>query len=187
MACGLVEVPWRNFLKICVNFFDHFLRTSIHQSDEWVLLRNGQIFRQMFSWKWILLPMHSYDSKYSLYEQKYLCDTVCPTGANFTIWLLLFSRLLLTLCALMMPNDVIDFGQHWFRQWLDARQHQAITWVNADMRFIRLQRNNLQWNSNKKNTTVSVQENMFENVSCKMVAIFFRPLCVNRDAFHKHV
>ena len=30
-----------------------------------------------------------------------------------------------------------DLGQHWFRQWLVAWRHQAITWVNVDLSSVR--------------------------------------------------
>ena len=32
-----------------------------------------------------------------------------------------------------MPYGDIDLGQHWFRQWLAAWRHQAITWTNVDL------------------------------------------------------
>ena len=36
---------------------------------------------------------------------------------------------ILTHCGLVMSLDDIELGQHWLRQWLVARQHQAITWT----------------------------------------------------------
>ena len=33
----------------------------------------------------------------------------------------------------MVPYGDIDLVQHLLREWLDARQHQAITWTNADL------------------------------------------------------
>ena len=38
----------------------------------------------------------------------------------------------LTHCGLVTPYDNRDLGQHWFRQWLVAWRHQAITWTNVD-------------------------------------------------------
>ena len=35
--------------------------------------------------------------------------------------------------GLVMLFGDIDLGQHWFRQWLVAWRHQAITWTNVDL------------------------------------------------------
>ena len=37
----------------------------------------------------------------------------------------------------MMPYGNRDLGQHWFRQWLVAWWHQAITWTNVDLASVR--------------------------------------------------
>ena len=37
----------------------------------------------------------------------------------------------LTHWGLVMPYGDNDLGQHWFRQWLVAWRHQAITWTNV--------------------------------------------------------
>ena len=42
-----------------------------------------------------------------------------------------------TNCGLVMPCGDIDLGQHWFRQWLDAWRHHAITRTNIDLSLIR--------------------------------------------------
>ena len=39
----------------------------------------------------------------------------------------------LTHCGLVTPYGDIDLRQHWFRQWLVAWRHQAITWTNVDL------------------------------------------------------
>ena len=39
-------------------------------------------------------------------------------------------------CGLVTPYDDRDLGQHWFRQWLAAWRHQAITWTNVDLSSI---------------------------------------------------
>ena len=39
----------------------------------------------------------------------------------------------LTHWGLLSPFVDIDLGQHWFRQWLVAWWHQAITWTNVDL------------------------------------------------------
>ena len=36
-----------------------------------------------------------------------------------------------------MPYGVMEHGQHWFRQWLVAWWHQAITWTNVDWSSVR--------------------------------------------------
>ena len=37
----------------------------------------------------------------------------------------------------MTTYSVIRLGQHWFRQWLGAWQHQAIAWTNVDFSSVR--------------------------------------------------
>ena len=46
-------------------------------------------------------------------------------------------------CGLVMPNGDIDLGQHWFRKWLVAWWHQAITWTNVDLSSSRSKDNHL--------------------------------------------
>ena len=68
----------------------------------------------------------------------------------------LFSSLLvkpLTHCDRVTPYGVWGFSQHWFR------------YCNCTLK------DSLQWNSNQ-NTIIFIQENEFENVVCKMVAIY---------------
>ena len=43
----------------------------------------------------------------------------------------------LTHCGLVTPYDDINLGQHWLRQWLVARRHQAITRTNVDLSLVR--------------------------------------------------
>ena len=41
--------------------------------------------------------------------------------------------ILLTHCGLAIKYGVIELGrQHWFRWWIAAWRHQAITWTNVD-------------------------------------------------------
>ena len=35
--------------------------------------------------------------------------------------------------TLLCPSDINNLGQHWFRSWLVAWWHQAITWTNVDL------------------------------------------------------
>ena len=37
----------------------------------------------------------------------------------------------------MTPYGHVDLGQHWFRYWLVAWRHQAITWTNVDLSSVR--------------------------------------------------
>ena len=39
----------------------------------------------------------------------------------------------LTHCGLVMPYGTGNAGQYWFRSWLVAWRHQAITWTNVDL------------------------------------------------------
>ena len=48
-----------------------------------------------------------------------------------------FLKVALTHCGLVMPYGCRDLGQHWFRKWLVAWWHQAITWTNVDMSSLR--------------------------------------------------
>ena len=51
----------------------------------------------------------------------------------------LFLRIQLTLthCGLVTPYGTSDLVQHWFRLWLVAWRHQAITWTNVDFLSLR--------------------------------------------------
>ena len=35
-----------------------------------------------------------------------------------------------------MPYEVMELSQHWFRWWLGAWWHQAITWTNVDLSLV---------------------------------------------------
>ena len=43
----------------------------------------------------------------------------------------------LTHWGIVTPYGDIELGQHWLRLWLDAWQHQAITWTNVDLSSVR--------------------------------------------------
>ena len=43
----------------------------------------------------------------------------------------------LTHCGLVMPGGLEDLARHWFRWWLGAIRHQAITWTNVDLPSMR--------------------------------------------------
>ena len=43
----------------------------------------------------------------------------------------------LTDCGFVTPYGYIDLSQHWFREWLVAWRHQAITWTNVYLSSVR--------------------------------------------------
>ena len=55
---------------------------------------------------------------------------------------------------------------------------QAIIWTNAGLLAVGHLRTNLKWNFNRK-SYIFIQENMFENVVRKVLAILSWPQCVN--------
>ena len=73
---------------------------------------------------------------------------------------------------------VSKVDHHWFRWWLGAWSapshylHQGWDIVSWTLR------NKLQWNFNS-NSYILIEENAFENIAWKMVAILSRPQCVN--------
>ena len=78
----------------------------------------------------------------------YRCYAEFILGINFFLHLLSFlcpekvqvveilsrrwQKIYLTHCVLVIPNDYIEWGQHWLRWRLVAWWHQAITWSNTD-------------------------------------------------------
>ena len=42
-------------------------------------------------------------------------------------------------------------------------------------------RNKLQWHFNR-NSNIPIEENMFENIVCKMLSISYQPQCINYQA-----
>ena len=59
----------------------------------------------------------------------------------------------------------VGHRHHWFRQWLVAWVHQAITWTNTDLLSIGPPGKKLQSNSNQ-NSNIFIEQNAFENVVC---------------------
>ena len=60
---------------------------------------------------------------------------------------------------------VINLGQHWFRWWLAAWRHQAITWTNVDLSSVRSCGINL-WADFQRNAQDIYPWHEFEN--CKL-------------------
>ena len=54
------------------------------------------------------------------------------TQGQFCRWGIVLAGVCVSIC----PGD-IDMGQHWFRWWLGAIRHQAITWTNVDFPLVR--------------------------------------------------
>ena len=59
------------------------------------------------------------------------------TFENFTSEITATFTSELTHYGLMTPYGDMDLCQHWFRQWLVAWLHQAITWPNVDLSSVR--------------------------------------------------
>ena len=57
-------------------------------------------------------------------------------------------------------------------------RRQAIIWTNAGLLLIKTLGDKFLWNLNQ-NTRISIDKNAFENVICKMSAIFCWSQCVN--------
>ena len=73
-------------------------------------------------------------------------------------------------CILLTPYGNLNLGHHWFRQWLVAWWHQAITWTNDAYHQWG------SWHSSESNFTMSTQGsilyNELENRIFKITAIF---------------
>ena len=65
---------------------------------------------------------------------------------------------------------------------LSPDRRLAIIWTNDGMLLIGPLRNKLQWNLNR-NSNIFIQENAFESVVCKTVAILSRPQCVKGSKY----
>ena len=57
-----------------------------------------------------------------------LCYLQCINNGHTTVFTKPLNR-----CGLVMSYGDRDLGQHWFRKWLVAWRHQAITWTNIDV------------------------------------------------------
>ena len=95
-----------------------------------------------------------------------------------------------------LPEQDVSIGADWLTLWgrmthicigkltiigsdtgLSPGRRQAIIWTNAGIFYWTL-RNKLQWNSNR-NSSIFIEENIFENVVCEMLSISSRSRCVN--------
>ena len=55
------------------------------------------------------------------------------TNKKWGVWLLLMTYTRgFTVTTVVMSYHIIEFGEYWFRLWLVAWRHQAITWPNVD-------------------------------------------------------
>ena len=84
------------------------------------------------------------------------------------------------------PCGVVDLGQHWFRCWLVAWRHQAITWTNLDLSSIKTLRNLVKWNFHFQNMIISSKENAFASVVYKMSVILFRCQHIEAETNGQH-
>ena len=103
---------------------------------------------------------HSYLSHYiyNVYINTYALINWCPLSSPLIHW----SRVM---CACINER-----GHHWFMQWLlaySASNH----YLNQPWHIVKWAiRNKFQWDFNR-NTAISVQENEFENIVCKLPGI----------------
>ena len=71
-------------------------------------------------------------------------------------------------------------GHHWFKQWLNTcslpSHYLNQCWIIVKWTLA----NKFQWNLSQ-NTTFFIQENLIENVVCKVASILSQPLCVCLD------
>ena len=76
----------------------------------------------------------------------------------------------------LRPGDIYKLGHHWFRLWLVTHlvpcHYLKQCWLIPNWTF----GNTFQRNFNQ-NTTIFIQENIFENAVCKIADIFLRPQC----------
>ena len=72
----------------------------------------------------------------------------------------------LTHCGLIMSYGIRELGQQWFRKWLVAWRHQAITWINVDLLWMRFRpgmQGYVYLNSDNLNTEVVFEMYTLEN------------------------
>ena len=67
----------------------------------------------------------------NMWKDSYFWDPI------FVTMLCLHMSQLLTHCGLVTPYGARYLSRHWFRWWLDAWRHQAITWTNVDLSSVR--------------------------------------------------
>ena len=74
---------------------------------------------------------------------------------------------------------VTEVSHHCFRQWLVACSAPSHYLNQCWLIVYWILSSKFQWNSNR-NSNIFIEENMYENIVCKMVAILSRPQCVNK-------
>ena len=105
----------------------------------------------LFSWKgnthflWFWIPVHkllvTLRKKFAkecdlIHHNQNINTDIFTLWKNFKHEYQWFSEwyfVKLTQFGLVMSYGDTNLGQHWFRQWLVACWHQAITWTNADL------------------------------------------------------
>ena len=78
---------------------------------------------------------HSYTASWNVHFQHDIGNLIAPWNllVSEAIRPALFLRTALTHCGLVTPYCHLYPCQHWFRYWLVAWWHQAITWINFDL------------------------------------------------------
>ena len=60
---------------------------------------------------------------------------------------------------------------------------QSIIWTNACWFIVNWTTRNKNQRSLNENATIFIEDNVFENIVCNIVAILYRPECVDYDLF----
>ena len=92
---------------------------------------------------------------------------------------------LLTHCGQVTPYGNIDLGQHWFRQWLVAWQHQAITYANSNRHLPGSWAIHIKAIHSIRNAQESNHQNTFEHYTHKIKITSSRGQWVNLQIFNR--
>ena len=101
------------------------------EAEAWLLLLQGQRLLSISP-----LPPHLCPLPPPLFPQGRQIN-MQNRGKCKGIWLLGWVKRINSLWLGDMPYGVLEMGQYWFRSWLGAIWHQAMTWTNIDFAAIR--------------------------------------------------
>ena len=188
------NLKWNSHILIQENAFENVVceMAAIFSQPQCVYILKPWQNGSHFSWQhfrtyflvWRLLNFDCYSLKFvpkgpidlALNRQK----AIIWANAGLDYWHVYVSFSLdeLTHWGQVTHICVSRLDHHWFRWWLGAwsvPSHYLNQWwkiINSNLR------NKLQWNL-KQNSYIFIQENVFENGICEMVAILSWPQCVN--------
>ena len=135
-SINITSTDWRNKMIIWM------LSCWIHElnlSNQQLLQGQGEFHPyadidsnpMFYTWKWVT-QISSYQLSYKPvinYYSLHLHLGILGNKYN--------ENSTLTHCGLVTPYGGRDLGQHWFRKWLVAWRHQAITWIKVDLSSVR--------------------------------------------------